>query len=206
MSDSTQLADQYLLQSSHKADTSINVSRGKSVAIVNDGQTGSYASGIITFDCASALNGSTGYASLKDAYIVLPYAVSMKNTGDADAGATPTRYALGLKCNVANVVDEVKVYLNGKSIITPSEHKQQWSNLRAMTELSTAEVEKHGADMFLYPDDWDSIDHSAVSGILGDGYGNNVLAGNSSLVLTNGEHTHINTGFVRRVINNPPRS
>ncbi|GMF28897.1 unnamed protein product [Phytophthora fragariaefolia] len=206
MSDSTQLADQFLLRSSLKPDTSVKVSHGKSVAVVNDGQSGSYSSGIVSFDCASALNGSQGYASLKDAYIVLPYVVSMKNTADTALNAVdyPTRYALGMKCNIASVIDEVKVYLNGKSIITPSEFKQIWSNARAMAELTTAEVEKHGTDMFLFPDDWESIKHANTSN--GDGYSNNSLAGNSSLALTTGgiESTRSNTGFLRRVLNNLP--
>ncbi|GMF40699.1 unnamed protein product [Phytophthora fragariaefolia] len=116
MTDSTQLVDQFLLQSSLKPDTSEKVSRGKSVATVNDGQSG-----------------------------------SLKNNGSTTLNSAG-RYALGMKCNIASVIDEVKVYLNGKSIITPSEFKQVWSNVRAMAELTTAEVEKHGADMFLYPD------------------------------------------------------
>jgi len=211
MADSTQLADQFLLQSSLKTDSSVKVSRGKSVAVVNDGQSGSYSSGIVSFDCQSALNGSQGYASLKDAYIVLPFVVSMKNTDTTTApglaaGDYPTRYAVGMKCNIANVIDEVKVYLNGKSIITPSEYKQLWSNVRAMAELTTAEVEKHGADMFLFPDDWETTKHSAsaTAAIGGDGYSNNSLAGNSSLALTSGEPTRSNAGFARRVLNNPP--
>jgi hypothetical protein len=207
MTDSTQLADQFLLQSSLKTDASVKVSRGKSVAIVNDGQSGSYSSGIVSFDCQSALNGSTGYASLKDAYIVLPFVCSMKNTHDTlAAAAAPTRYALGMKCNVANVIDEVKVYLNGKSIITPSEYKQIWSNVRAMAELTTAEVEKHGADSFLFPDDWESLHFSNAASFIGDGYSNNSLAGNSSIALSSssGEHARSNSGFQRRVLNNPP--
>jgi hypothetical protein len=207
MTDSTQLADQFLLQSSLKTDASVKVSRGKSVAIVNDGQSDSYSSGIVSFDCQSALNGSTGYASLKDAYIVLPFVVSMKNTAATalSAGDYPTRYALGMKCNIANVIDEVKVYLNNKSIITPSEYKQLWSNVRAMAELTTAEVEKHGADSFLFPDDWESLHFSNTTSFIGDGYSNNSLAGNSSIALSsNGEHARSNSGFQRRVINNPP--
>jgi len=211
MTDSTQLADQFLLQSSLKTDASVKVSRGKSVAVVNDGQSGSYSSGIVSFDCQSALNGSTGYASLKDAYVVLPFVVSMKNTHDTLAAAAyPARYALGMKCNVANVIDEVKVYLNGKSIITPSEYKQIWSNVRAMAELTTAEVEKHGADMFLYPDDWESTKHSATATDMGDGYCNNMLSGASALTLagatdaTRREPGRSNSGFIRRVLNNPP--
>jgi hypothetical protein len=208
MTDSTQLADQFLLQSSLKTDSSVKVSRGKSVAIVNDGQSGSYSSGIVSFDCQSALNGSTGYASLKDAYIVLPFVCSMKNTDAStapglSAGDYPSRYALGMKCNIANVIDEVKVYLNGKSIITHSEYKQLWSNVRAMAKLTTAEVEKHGADMFLYPDDWDSTHHSSVASFVGDGYSNNHIAGNSSLTLVSGEPVRSNTGFQR---NNNPRA
>jgi hypothetical protein len=212
MTDSTQLADQFLLQSSLKTDSSVKVSRGKSVAVVNDGQSGSYSSGIVSFDCASALNGSTGYASLKDAYVVLPFCVSMKNTAATalSAGAYPARYALGLKCNVANVIDEVKVYLNGKSIITPSEYKQIWSNVRAMAELTTAEVEKHGADSFLFPDDWESTKHSATATEMGDGYCNNLLSGASALTLVGAtdaarrEPGRSNSGFIRRVLNNPP--
>ncbi|GMF59074.1 unnamed protein product [Phytophthora fragariaefolia] len=99
-------------------------------------------------------------------------------------------------------IDEVEVYLNGKSIITPSEFKQIWSNVRAMAELTTAEVEKHGTDMFLFPDDWESIKHATTSNANGDGYSNNSLAGNSSIALTTGgiEPTRSNTGFLRRVI------
>jgi hypothetical protein len=211
MTDSTQLADQFLLQSSLKTDASVKVSRGKSVAVVNDGQSGSYSSGIVSFDCQSALNGSTGYASLKDAYVVLPFVVSMKNTHDTLAAAAyPARYALGMKCNVANVIDEVKVYLNGKSIITPSEYKQIWSNVRAMAELTTAEVEKHGADSFLFPDEWESTKHSATATDMGDGYCNNMLSGASALTLagatdaTRREPGRSNSGFIRRVLNNPP--
>ncbi|GMG16396.1 unnamed protein product [Phytophthora fragariaefolia] len=158
-------------------DTSVKVSRGKSIATVKDGQN-SYNSGIITYDCPSALNGSQGYASLKDAYIVMPYTVSMKNTG-ANATGVANRYALGMKCNIASIVDEVKVYLNGKSIITPSECKQMWSNVLAIVELTTAEVEKHGADMHLFQ-----------------------MTGSQKN--TTLEHSKPNTGFVRRVLNNPP--
>ncbi|GMF65746.1 unnamed protein product [Phytophthora lilii] len=205
MSDSTQLADQFLLQSSLKPDTSVKVSKGKSAAIVNDGQSGSYSSGIVSFDCSASLNGSQGYASLKDAYIVLPFAVGMKNTHASTATGVANCYALGLKCNVANVVDEVKVYLNGKSIITPSEYKQLWSNVRAMAELTTAEVEKHGADM-LYPDDWESTKFNTTTNAYGDGYSNNNVYGSHALSLdsTTPEHSKPNTGFIRRVLNNPP--
>ncbi|GMF29593.1 unnamed protein product [Phytophthora lilii] len=75
-----------------------------------------------------------------------------------------------------------------------------------MAELTTSEVEKHGADSFLFPDDWESIKHTAAAGggAGGDGYSNNYMAGNSSLALASGEPVRSNSGFIRRVLNNPP--
>ncbi|GMF61040.1 unnamed protein product [Phytophthora fragariaefolia] len=60
--------------------------------------------------------------------------------------------------------------------------------------------------MFLFPDDWESIKHATAFNANGDGYSNNSCAGNSSLALTTGgiEPTRSNTGFLRRVLNNPP--
>ncbi|GMF27800.1 unnamed protein product [Phytophthora lilii] len=86
------------------------------------------------------------------------------------------------------------------------EYKQLWSNVRAMAELTTSEVEKHGADSFLFPDDWEAIKHTAAAGgdAGGDGYSNNYMAGNSSLALASGEPVRSNSGFIRRVLNNPP--
>ncbi|GMF56769.1 unnamed protein product [Phytophthora fragariaefolia] len=76
----TQLSDQYLYQSSLKSDPEIKVSSGKRVPFVIDLNQGSYQNGIITIDATSQLNGSEGFACLRDAYIMLPYKVSMKNT------------------------------------------------------------------------------------------------------------------------------
>ncbi|EEY68547.1 uncharacterized protein PITG_05030 [Phytophthora infestans T30-4] len=69
----TQLSDQYLYQSSLKSDPDIKVSSGKRVPFVIDLNQGSYQNGVITIDATSQLNGSEGFASLRDAYIMLPY-------------------------------------------------------------------------------------------------------------------------------------
>ncbi|GMF64095.1 unnamed protein product [Phytophthora fragariaefolia] len=96
MSDSTQLADQFLLQSSLKPDTSVKLSRGKSVAVVIDGQSGSYSSGIVSFDCASALNGSQGYASLKDASLLLQrVSIDILSLGDEEGEHLLIDFILG---------------------------------------------------------------------------------------------------------------
>ena len=108
-----QLADQYLLDASKREDAPVEVSRGKKMAYVPDNNQGSYSSGIITIDAASQLQGSKGFASLKDAYITLPYVVTMKNLGSDAFAKAINRYCVGMKAGVWNVVDSLTVTLNG---------------------------------------------------------------------------------------------
>ncbi|GMF30612.1 unnamed protein product [Phytophthora lilii] len=73
----TQLSDQYLYQSSLKSDPEIKVSSSKRTPFVIDLNQGSYQNGVITIDATAQLSGSEGFASLRDAYIMLPYKVSI---------------------------------------------------------------------------------------------------------------------------------
>ncbi|EGZ15082.1 hypothetical protein PHYSODRAFT_508652 [Phytophthora sojae] len=209
MSDTTQLTYAYLLQSALKTESAIDVSKGKTISVVYDGNQGSYNSGLIKIDATSQLTGSRGFASLKKAYLTLPYVITAKSTGTADLNAkTIPRFACALKCNVANVIDSLTVELNGKKVITEIEYKGFWNNLRAMTELSQDEVAKHGADMHLYPDTWSSINVTkAVSGT-GDGYSNNQIGIeaklDNTLSQTQEPYAH-NPGFFKRALNTPPQ-
>ncbi|KUF83494.1 hypothetical protein AM588_10000555 [Phytophthora nicotianae] len=100
-------------------------------------------------------------------------------------------------------VDSLTVELNGKKVITETEFKGFWNNLRAMTELSQDEVFKHGADMHLYPDSWYSINFSGVGGPTGDGYSNNQLEKGGKLDSTISqaqEPIQFNNGFFHRLL------
>ncbi|EGZ29456.1 hypothetical protein PHYSODRAFT_322970 [Phytophthora sojae] len=108
MSSTTQLTDAYLLQSALKTESPIDVSKGKTISVVYDGNQGSYNSGLIQIDATSQLTGSRGFASLKEAYLTLPYAITAKSTGTASINSsTISRFACALKCNVANVIDSL---------------------------------------------------------------------------------------------------
>ncbi|ETP31827.1 hypothetical protein F442_19339 [Phytophthora nicotianae P10297] len=76
MTDVTQLSDEFLLQSSLKNESVVDVSKGKKLVVLPDLQQGSYTSGTVTYD-ATATAGSQGYASLKDAYITVPLSLEM---------------------------------------------------------------------------------------------------------------------------------
>lgn len=93
----TQLSDQYIHQSSLKSDPEIKVSSGKLVSYVIDLNQGSYQNGVFTIDATSQINGSVEFACLRDAYIILPYKVSMKNTHATKNNNTANRFCVGLK-------------------------------------------------------------------------------------------------------------
>ncbi|EGZ21205.1 hypothetical protein PHYSODRAFT_391557, partial [Phytophthora sojae] len=183
----TQLSDQYLYQSSLKSDPEIKVSSSKRVPHVIDLNQGSYQNGVITIDATAQLNGSEGFASLRDAYIMLPYKVSMKIGGTARTAAANRLWAT-LKCGNWNVIDSLSLELNGKTIVSMADYKLFWNNVRAQTGYSPQYVEKHGAESFF-----------------GDGY-SNTMAFSSSFAVSAppGGATIPNDGFVKRLLSNPP--
>ncbi|GMF25771.1 unnamed protein product [Phytophthora lilii] len=213
MTDSTQLADQFLHDCSVSPDPVVSISKDKRVIHCVDNSNGSYQSGVITIDATSQLNGFTGFGSLRDAYLTLPYVVTMKNTGASALGAVVPKYAVGLKCGVWNVIDSLSVELNGKSIITDNDYKLYWNNLRAMTEWSSTDVVKRGADSFLAADDSTSVlfaqsGGNAAATAWGDGYLNNTTNVASTVATglvpeSTGTSPPFNTGFISRLYNNP---
>ncbi|GMF11458.1 unnamed protein product [Phytophthora lilii] len=119
----TQLSDRYLYQSSLKSDREIKVSSGKRVLFVIDINQGSYQNGVITIDATAQLNGSEGFACLRDAYIMLPYKVSMKTTHATNAQNAANRFCVSLKCVNFNVIDSMSLEVNGKTIVSMPAYK-----------------------------------------------------------------------------------
>jgi hypothetical protein len=203
----TQLFDQYLYQSSLKSDPEIKVSSGKRVPFVIDLNQGSYQNGVITIDATAQLNGSKGFAYLRDAYIMLPYKVSMKNGATAQT-LPANRFCSTLKCGNWNVIDSMSLELNGKTIVSMADYKLFWNNVRAQTGYSSQYVEKHGAESFLYPDAAQSaLYSSATSSTTGDGYSNTTaFSGSFATTGPAGGASITNDGLVKRLLSNPPNA
>ncbi|GMF14094.1 unnamed protein product [Phytophthora lilii] len=177
----TQLSDLYLYQSSLKSDPEIMVSSGKRVLFVIDLKQGSYQYGVITIDATSQLNGSEGFACLRDAYIMLPYKVSMKNTHATNAQGAANQFCVSLKCGNFNVINSMSLELNGKTI--------------------------HGAESYLYPDAAQSTKYSATVAATGDGYSNNTAISTTFTAGTISATASVaNDGFVKRLLSNPPNA
>ncbi|GMF46189.1 unnamed protein product [Phytophthora lilii] len=193
----TQLSDQYLYQSSLKSDPEIKVSTTKRVPHVIDLNQGSYQNGVITIDATAQLNGSEGFASFRDAYIMLPYKVSMKNTHRSQNQlSAANRFCVSLKCGNWNVIDSLSLELNGRPSLF-------WNNIRAQTGHSPQYVEKHGAESFLFPDSAQSVLYANNIDFNGDGYSNNTaFSSSTSFAATTaaGGASIPNDGFVKRLL------
>ncbi|RAW32058.1 hypothetical protein PC110_g11587 [Phytophthora cactorum] len=203
----TQLSDQYLYQSSLQSDPEIKVSSGKRVPFVIDLNDGSYQNGVITIDATAQPNGSEGFACLRDAYVILPFKVSMKNGATVQTAAA-NRLCATLKCGNWNVIDSMSLELNGKTVVPMADYKLFWSNIRAQTSYSPQYVEKHGAESFLYPNAAQSALYSSAkltSSTTGDGY-SNITAFSASFAITGppGGASIPNDGLVKRLLPNPP--
>lgn len=206
MSDSVQLSDQFLVASTHKSDPDVRTSKRKQVVYVSDLQQGSYTSGQVQIDATNQLNGSQGFASLREAYLTIPYVITAKNTGTQGFSAPLSRFACALKTGVWNVISDLEVELGGRSILTTNDYKSFWANLRAMTETSVGDMYKHNAENFLQPDDWFSINWDSTATTAGDGYSNNQCDTTQFLDATLGqgqENRSTNSGFVARLNNTP---
>ncbi|RAW28562.1 hypothetical protein PC110_g15063 [Phytophthora cactorum] len=201
----TQLSGQYLYQSSLKSDPEIKVSSGKRVPFVIDLNQGSYQNGVITIDATAQPNGSEGFASLRDAYIMLPYKVSMVN-GSTTQTAAANRFCATLKCGNWNVIDSMSLELNGKTIISMADYKLFWNSIRALTGYSPQYVEKHGSESFLYPDAAQSVLYSSgTTSTNGDGYSNTAAFSSAFSASTPaGGATIVDDGLVKRLLSNPP--
>ena len=208
MSDVTQLSDEFLFDhATTSAQDPIKISRGKTIVPVIDLQQGSYTSGIVSIDATNQLSGAKGYASLSEAYITVPYVVTLNN-GVGALTSTPaniSQFVGGLKCNTASVIDRIQIELGGKTLVTPISYLSHWNNLRALTEWSDSDIKTHGASAMMFPDDVVSIGFNNTTNAAGDGYINNSNNVAAVLAATNTALVEypVNSGFVKRQLCNP---
>ncbi|GMF24706.1 unnamed protein product [Phytophthora lilii] len=184
------------------SDPEIKVSSGKRVPFVINLNQGSYQNGVITIDATSQLNGSEGLACLRDAYIMLPYKVSMKNTHATNAQGTANRFCVSLKCGKFNVIDSMSLELNvgghpgveapvdGHDAVAGFEHDA----------LPCVDPTGISAAAPLHPT-------SATVAATGDGYSNNTAISTTFTAGTISATASVaNDGFVKRLLSNPPNA
>ncbi len=200
MTDSTQLADQYLINTSNSLDLENRYSKGKKMVYAIDLNQGSYSSGQVIQDPSNQLTGTQGFCSERDGYLVVPMTATMKNLGAQDTGAAANGFSIGWKCNSANIIDRIQVEIDNKTLITPNFYLNMCNNLMAMTTWSLDDVQKYGTGSYMIPDDVYSIGYSGLAtGTNGDGFSNNSNNPNGTVSSAGTTTTYpINSGLLRR--------
>jgi hypothetical protein len=167
----------------------------KTMLYVNDTNNGQYSSEI-TFDL-STISNNDAFTSFNEAYIVIPYLVSMKSSADDTAAINP--YSLGFKNGFHQIIDSFTVELNDRTIVQQKNNLNMLTSFKLMTQLSSDDLKKIGPTIGFYPDSSDSLTYGSY-GTVGslqsnDGYANNRNADYSKPTT---EYNNTNLGFIER--------
>ncbi len=174
-SQATQLNDKFLVETAFSHDDYLKVSTDKQVVQCNDNNQGSYTNGMVTIDTTNQLGGNTGFAAIKEGYVVVPYLVTLKN---ADATRTVGAYPCNaqsviMKGNVGNILDRVDISIGGTSIVAGQSFSNLWNNTRLLFDTSVDANSKNGGTSLMYPDT--GIPTWSAASANGDGYSSNQI-------------------------------
>jgi len=144
---------------------------GKSMLYQNDQNNANY-SGQIQID-ASSLSNSGKWLSYGEAYIEIPFLITMQ--GSIDISAAANAFSVGLKSGYYQLIESMSVDLNQRNIVQLQNNLNILTNYRVLTSFSQDDLNKYGAILGLYPDSAGSYKFSAGASLNGDGYSNNTL-------------------------------
>jgi len=153
---------------------------GKSMLYQTDQNNNNY-SGQLQLDCSS-LSNSGKWLDYRNAYIEIPYVVSMKGTTDISGAVNA--FSVGLKNGYYQIIESMSVDLNQRNIVQLQNNLNILTNYRVLTSFSQDDLVKYGPILGVYPDTAGSYRFKATAGLNGDGYSNNITTP-FSVTLTN---------------------
>ena len=169
-----QLSDKFLVEEEMHFDNYNKICTNKSVVNCIDQNNGSYTNGIVTIDTTNQLGGNNGFAAIKEGYIIVPYVVSVKNTGSTTTDGLCNALSASLKCNVGNILDRADIIINGKSVAAGQPYTNMWNNIRLQYDTATSFTSKNAGTNLCYPDD-PFATFSTSASAYGDGFSNNQI-------------------------------
>lgn len=123
----------------------------RDVLYFNDSNSGRY-SGQIVFESINLGGGSDKYQSWGEAMIVIPYVVTRTTT----FAQAPYPWEVGLKNGYYQLIDQIKVEYNNKTVQENQSLLNHYVNFKLLTEVSQEDVQKWGPTIGFVPDDPDS--------------------------------------------------
>jgi len=157
----------------------------------------------------SQLSNSNKYMSYREAYLSIPFLISLGTITNSITGAyadpyfkpdTSTQsadYGIGLKNWFGQIIHSFTLDYNGTTIIQQTPYINMWNSFKLMTSLSLDDINTQGATIGFYPDDATSWQFSQpVAGTI-TSFGQGVCNNSNSMYFTDvyGHFNNFNSGF-----------
>lgn len=154
-----------------------------------DNQNQNYGNNQSVLD-TSQLSNSNKYMSYREAYLLVPFTISLASTASSvysagtnppnggttayfspGAAATSADNAIGLKNWFGQIIHSFTLDYNGTTIIQQTPLVNMWNSFKLMTSLSYQDLLTQGATIGFWPDSSDTfqfVQGGAVDGVVGD--------------------------------------
>ena len=209
------MSDKLVFDLAQEVEGSPNVFIRKDWLNILDNQNQNYNNNQSVID-TSQLSNSNKYMSYREAYLSIPFLLTVAQTSTVVGGTTaPTAtfgpndsvssadYCVGLKNWFGQIIHSFTLDYNGTTIIQQTPYINMWNSFKLMTSLSLDDVNTQGATIGFYPDD------ALTWGFCGSGYGSvsgNGVSNNTDYQLetvVNGAWNNFksqknNVGFLKR--------
>ncbi len=193
------MSDSFLYESSLTPEEKASIMLSKEVLYVVDQNSGSYT-GQIQIDTSSLANNGK-WASYSDAYLEVPFIMSMKSSTDI-TGASYNGFMAGLKAGNHQLINSIQVDLNNTNILQPQSYTNFYCTYRAMTSWSKDDLQKYGSITGIIPDTAASGQFFLGASAGGNGFVNNFVAsppGVTPIIWTTTSGDGSNAGFLERM-------
>lgn len=176
----------------------------KEVVYVSD--SNSNYNGQIKID-SSSLAGSELWNAYSEAWVEIPYTITIKSSVDSTAGGVMNSFMVGLKNGGYSVIHNLSGKWMQRSVIDQQPFLNMYVGYKVMTTWSLNDVERHGALCLVAPDSAGSQYFSLGASRNGDGSSNNLVAlpdnGGQHIwrlgTTANGALVPFNSGFLKRL-------
>lgn len=146
----------------------------KAVAWIPDSNSGSY-NGQIIFDLSS-LSTTSGWLSLGEAYIEIPYVIGVK--GSADVNSYLNNQTITIKDGYHHLIDSIAVEFNQKTVCQVQNFTNVHTHFKMLTSSSAEDLLKNRATTGFYGDIVNNLVYSPTATVNGAGFINNTLGVN----------------------------
>lgn len=159
--------------------------------------------GYITWNL-SQMNSAGSYLDFKNAYLQIPYVISVRSSGDFTTANAMSAYMLGLKNGTHQLVNNITVTYNSVKVVESQDYINQFVSYKLMTELNETDLKKLRGTICFYPDDGQCARYNATGSITsGQGILNNICNPDDLIDGTNWTgSTPTNTGHFYRMEEN----